>query len=185
MQKGIKMQLNIILNWCIKSLIIVESFVYIPILAPKLSTKLWLRIFFAQYYTSTLKNYLKIYLKETNQMLSKGKRSQQISVNNLTRNPSIFTLFKLSKTLGNMSPHTFVSFTFVSFCDLACSESSWFPMTFSDSIGTSVSQFCWGISVYSSLCFSYIFYRYTSVQDYENFSFFRHFSIYLKISCIQ
>ena len=45
MQKGIKMQLNIILNWRIESLIIVESFAYIPILAPKLSTKLWLRIF--------------------------------------------------------------------------------------------------------------------------------------------
>ena len=50
---------------------------------------------------------------------SKGKRSLQISVNNLTRNPSIFTLFSLSKTLGNMSPHIFVSF-----CGPAYSESS-------------------------------------------------------------
>ena len=66
----------------------------------------------------------------------------------MTRNPSIFTLFNLSKTLGNMSPHTFVSF-----CGPACSESSWFPMTFSDSIRTSVSQFCWGISASSSLSF--------------------------------
>ena len=52
-----------------------------------------------------------------------------------------------------MSPHTFVSFTFVSFCGPACSESSWFPMTFSDFIRTSVSQFCWGFSVSSSLSF--------------------------------
>ena len=86
-------------------------------------------------------------------MLSNGKRSLQISVNNLTRNPSIFTLFKLSKTLGNTSPHTSVSFTFVSFCGPACSESSWFLMTLSDSVRTSVSQFCWGISVSSSLSF--------------------------------
>ena len=33
-------------------------------------------------------------------MLSKGNRSQHISVNNLTRNTSIFTLFKLSKNFG-------------------------------------------------------------------------------------
>ena len=56
-------------------------------------------------------------LKKMKQILSNGKRSLQISVNNLTRNPSIFTLFNLSKTLGNMSPHTFVSF-----CGTACSE---------------------------------------------------------------
>ena len=45
LHKGMKMQLNMILNKTIESLIFVESFAYIPILASKLSTKLWLRIF--------------------------------------------------------------------------------------------------------------------------------------------
>ena len=39
------MQLNIILNYTIKSLIFVESFANIPTQASKLSIKLWLRIF--------------------------------------------------------------------------------------------------------------------------------------------
>ena len=120
--------------------------------------------------------------KRMKQILSKGRRSLQISVNNLTRNPSIFTLFNLSKTLGNMSPHTFASFTFVSFCGTACSESSWFPMTFSDSIRTSVSQFCWGISVSSSLSFFLYFLSvYFRPRLRELFLFFRHFLYIWKI----
>ena len=45
LHKGMKMQLNIILNKTIESLIFMQSFACIPILASKLWTKLWLRIF--------------------------------------------------------------------------------------------------------------------------------------------
>ena len=48
------MQLNLILNKCTESLIIVESFAYMPILAHKNINKIVITDFFAQYYTCML-----------------------------------------------------------------------------------------------------------------------------------
>ena len=94
-------------------------------------------------------------------MLSKGKRSQQISVNNLTRKPSIFTLFKLSKTLGNMSLHTLILYLLHSLFRIILIPDDIFRFYKNFHLPILLGNFGFFYVVF----FSYIFNRYTSVQD--------------------